>query len=73
LRFVSFLLLYNDLLMHHLHLFCRFAESKKEVANRYYSQKQYKKALIGYNEAVGNTLYIYIYYLILYYIILYMY
>jgi len=46
--------------MHHLYLFYRFAESKKEVANRYYSQKQYKKALIGYNEAVGNTLYIYL-------------
>jgi len=30
------------------------AESKKEVANQYYSQKQYKKALIGYNEAIGK-------------------
>lgn len=32
----------------------RLAESKKEVANQYYSQKQYKKALIGYNEAIGK-------------------
>ncbi|KAL6447496.1 hypothetical protein ACFW04_000011 [Cataglyphis niger] len=29
------------------------AESKKEVANQYYSQKQYKKALIGYNEVIA--------------------
>jgi len=42
--------------MHHLYLFYRWAESKKEIANRYYSQKLYKKALIGYNEVVGNIL-----------------
>ncbi|KYN11879.1 PREDICTED: dnaJ homolog subfamily C member 7 isoform X1 [Trachymyrmex cornetzi] len=28
------------------------AESKKKVANQYYSQKQYKKALVGYNEVI---------------------
>ncbi|XP_012227173.1 dnaJ homolog subfamily C member 7 isoform X1 [Linepithema humile] len=29
------------------------AESKKETANQYYSQKQYKKALTGYSEAIA--------------------
>lgn len=29
------------------------AESKKDVANQYYIQKQYKKALIGYNEIIA--------------------
>lgn len=28
------------------------AESKKETANQYYSLKQYKKALVGYNEVI---------------------
>lgn len=32
----------------------RLAESKKEAANQYYSQKQYKKALTGYNEVIGE-------------------
>jgi len=30
------------------------AELKKEAANQYYSQKQYKKALVGYNEVIGE-------------------
>ncbi|XP_012058088.1 PREDICTED: dnaJ homolog subfamily C member 7 [Atta cephalotes] len=29
------------------------AESKKKVANQHYSQKQYKKALVGYNEVIA--------------------
>lgn len=29
------------------------AESKKEVANRFYAKKQYKKALAGYNEVIA--------------------
>lgn len=28
------------------------AEAKKEIANQYYSLKQYKKALTGYNEVI---------------------
>jgi len=32
----------------------RLAESKKEIANQHYSQKQYKKALVGYNEVIGK-------------------
>ncbi|KAL0102585.1 hypothetical protein PUN28_018113 [Cardiocondyla obscurior] len=31
----------------------KLAETKKETANQYYSQKQYKKALVGYNEVIA--------------------
>lgn len=42
------------LCVHYIFYIYRLAESKKEVANQYYSQKQYKKALIGYNEVIGK-------------------
>lgn len=32
----------------------RIAESKKELANQYYSLKQYKKALVVYNEVLSK-------------------
>lgn len=53
-RLLAFLLVCNDLLTYDLYLSYRIAESKKEVANRFYAKKQYKKALAGYNEVIGK-------------------
>lgn len=36
-------------------LFFRLAELKKEEANKFYATKEYKKALVGYSEAIGKS------------------
>ena len=32
----------------------RLAEIKKEEANKFYAAKNYKQALVGYNEAISK-------------------